>query len=61
MKNAMSIKHMGITDWMKNKSWYYVDYERNRYVLTDKALDEAKISFERWKKINRVEWDDKNK
>lgn len=57
----MSIKHMGITDWMKNKSWYYVDYERNRYVLTDKAPDEAKNSFERWKKINRVEWDDKNK
>ena len=25
MAESMSIKHRGITDWMKNKEWYYVD------------------------------------
>ena len=62
MVESMSIKHRGITDWMKNKEWYYVDEERNRYVLTDKAPEEARRSFEKWKIINDVNqaWKERN-
>ena len=55
-EKAMSMRHKGITDWMHNKEWYYIDEERDRFVLTDKAPEEARISFEKWKKINKLKW-----
>lgn len=54
----MSRKDKGCTDWMSNKDWYYIDYERDRYVLTDKAPKEAQQSFEKWKKLNGVKWEE---
>lgn len=45
-------------DWMNNKDWYYIDEEYDRYVLTDKAPEKARQSFNLWKKINGLEWDE---
>ena len=57
----MSRQYKGCTDWMGNKEWYYIDEERDRYVLTNKAPEEARRSFELWKKINNLVWDDTEK
>lgn len=57
----MSRQYKGCTDWMSNKEWYYIDEERDRYVLTNKAPEEARRSFELWKKINNLVWDDTEK
>lgn len=54
----MSRKYRDTVIWKENKDWYYIDEERDRYVLTDKAPAEARRSFERWKRINGVDWDD---
>lgn len=56
----MSRKYKGITDWMDNKEWYRIDEESDRYVLTDKAPQEARQSFELWKKINGLKWENDN-
>ena len=60
MKNAqtMSVKHNGCMLWTHNKEWYYIDDERDRFVLTAKAPEEARRSFEEFKRINNVKWDD---
>ena len=57
-KRQMSIKDSDCMDWMDDKSWYYIDDARNRFVLTDKASEEARRSFEKWKRINNVDWND---
>ena len=54
----MSRQNKGCTDWMDNEEWYYIDEERDRYVLTDKAPEEARRSFEMWKKMNNLDWDE---
>ena len=54
----MTRRGKGCTDWMDDDTWFYIDYERDRYILTDKAPEEARRSFELWKEINRVDWDD---
>ena len=54
----MTRRYMEMLIWDENDDWYYVDYERDRYILTDKAPEEARRSFELWKKFNRVDWDD---
>lgn len=56
--SAMSIRYKGITDWRRNKDWYYIDEERDRYVLTAKAPEEARRSFEEYKRINNLDWND---
>lgn len=40
--------------WRSEKSWYSFDKESNSYVLTDKAPERAKKSFEAWKKHNKI-------
>ena len=57
-RGSMSIRHKGITDWRRNKEWYYIDEERDRYVLTEKAPEEARRSFEKYKRINNLDWTD---
>lgn len=44
--------------WKRDKTWYRIDYERDHYVLTDKAPEEARRSFELWKKVNGLKWDE---
>lgn len=56
--SSMSVKHMGCMKWMRNKEWYYIDEKRDRFVLTPKAPKEARESFEQYKKINNLKWDD---
>ena len=51
----ISRRYEGCTDWRENKEWYYIDEERDRYVLTDKAPEMARKSFELWEKINGVD------
>ena len=58
MPTAMSAKNKGCTNWMKNKEWYRFDPKRNRCVLTHKAPREARESFEQYKRINNLKWDD---
>ncbi|MBR1859928.1 MAG: hypothetical protein IJ797_10580 [Selenomonadaceae bacterium] len=45
--------------WMRNREWYYIDDEHDRFVLTTKAPEEAQRSFEKWKRINNLDWNDK--
>ena len=53
------MKNRNMVDWKKDKTWYYIDEERDRYVLTDEAPEEARRSFEKWKRINNhLDWDD---
>lgn len=54
----MSIKNRDMVYWKKDKSWYYIDEERDRYVLTDKAPEEAHRSFEKYKRVNKLDWED---
>ena len=60
MKNSqsMSYKNRDTMIWFRNKDWYYIDDERDRFVLTEKAPAEAQRSFEKWKQINRLDWND---
>ena len=55
---AMSAKDNDCLIWSRNREWYYIDEERDRFVLTDKAPEEARRSFEKWKKINHLDWKD---
>ena len=36
--------------FMENDDWYYFDVERGKYVLTPKATQKAKDSYERFYK-----------
>ena len=57
--SSMSIRDKDCMDWTNNRDWYYIDDERDRFVLTDKAPEEARRSFEKWKRLNKLDWDDK--
>lgn len=37
--------------FMSNEDWYYYDYDKKIYKLTDKATKEAKNSYEEYYKI----------
>lgn len=54
----MSTKDKDSMIWFRNKNWYYIDEERDRFVLTSEAPEEARISFEKYKRINKLEWKD---
>lgn len=41
-------------DWMDNDDWYVIDEERKRFILTDKAPEHARESFELYKKVNNL-------
>ena len=56
--NAMSVRNKDMMMWSRNKNWYYIDEERDRFVLTEKAPEEARRSFEKYKKINKLDWKD---
>ena len=47
----MSIKYKAYLKWREDAEWYYYDEDNEKFVLTDKAPEEARISFEKWKKI----------
>lgn len=34
--------------FMQNEEWYEYDFEKKKYVLTDKATDKAKESYKTW-------------
>lgn len=57
-KNLMSTKDKDSMIWFRNKNWYYIDEERDRFILTSEAPEEARISFEKYKRINKLEWKD---
>lgn len=39
--------------FMTNEEWYYFDYKKRKYVLTDKAPEKAKESYkEYYKELN---------
>ena len=48
----ISRRYEGCTDWRENKEWYCIDEERDRYVLTDKAPEMARKSFELYMRLN---------
>ena len=57
-KHSMSARDKDCMDWTNNQDWYFVDEERDRFVLTEKAPEEARRSFEKWKRINNLDWTD---
>ena len=56
--HSMSARDRDCMFWAKDDSWSYVDEERDRLVLTEKAPEEARRSFEKWKRINNLDWND---
>ena len=54
----MSAKNKDMMIWSRNREWYYIDEERDRFVLTDKAPEVARISFEKYKRVNKLDWKD---
>ena len=54
----MSARYHTAMDWTDNMDWFAIDEKRDRYVLTDKAPEEAKESFELYKRINNLNWND---
>ena len=42
----------GCMDWLDNEDWYDIDEENQRFLLTDKAPEEARRSFELYMRIN---------
>ena len=52
----MSARDKDCMLWMRNKDWYYIDDERDRFILTEKAPEEARRSFEKWQYINSEEY-----
>ena len=46
MSRSMSVRNKNSMRWMDNKEWYYIDDKRDRFVLTTKAPEEARRSFE---------------
>lgn len=57
-KSAMSSRNKDCMNWKKNRDWYYIDREKQRFVLTKKAPAEARRSFEKYKRINKLDWND---
>ncbi len=57
-KRAMSIRDKDCVDWMNDQNWYSIDEKRDRFVLTENAPEEARLSFEKWKRINNLDWKD---
>lgn len=40
--------------FMENKEWYSFDFDKRKFVLTDKATKEAKESYEKYiKQLNK--------
>lgn len=57
-ESAMSIRNKDCMIWSRNREWYYIDEDRDRFVLTEKAPEEARRSFEKYKRINNLDWTD---
>lgn len=43
--------------FMENDKWYYFDYDKKKYVLTDEAPPEAKESYNEYYKTLEVLYD----
>lgn len=56
--SKMSIRYHTAMDWMKDKKWYVISEKRDRFILTDKAPKKAIESFELYKKVNNLPWND---
>ena len=48
----MSRKYKGCMNWSDNEEWFYIDEKNQRFLLTDKAPEEAQRSFEIYTRIN---------
>lgn len=53
---AMSIRNKDCMIWSRNKKWFYIDEALDRFVLTPEAPEEARDSFEKYKKLNHLNW-----
>lgn len=49
----MSIKNKDSMYWAKNEDWYFINKEKQRFELTGKAPEEARRSFEKYKRMNK--------
>lgn len=56
MKHPSAFK--GVFDWQKNEEWFKYDERRQRYYLTEKATEEARRSFEKYKIMNYKSYKD---
>lgn len=54
----MSAKNRDAVIWARNEEWYRIDEKHDRFVLTEKAPPEARESFDKYKRINNLKWDD---
>ena len=54
----ISARYHTAMDWADNEAWYVFDEKRDRFILTDKAPQEAVDSFELYKKVNNFDWND---
>ena len=54
----MSARNRNCMNWKKNRDWYTIDKKNQRFILTEKAPEEARRSFEEYKCINNLDWKD---
>lgn len=48
----MSARYKDCMYWLEKEEWYTFDRNKNRFFLTEKATEEARRSFEMYKRIN---------
>ena len=48
----MTIRGKESMNWIDNEDWYYIDEENQRFLLTDKAPESARRSFELYTRLN---------
>ena len=56
--HTMSAKNRDAVFWEEDDDWYTIDKKNQRFVLTEKAPEEARRSFEKYKRINKLDWND---
>jgi hypothetical protein len=50
------IANKEIEFWMTNRKWYKINKELDRFEINEDAPEQAKQSFEKWKKFNGLEY-----
>ena len=55
-QHRMSIRNKDAMIWCEKDEWFQIDEKNNRFVLTPNAPQIARDSFEKYKRINNLNW-----
>ena len=54
--HRMSCRNKDAMIWCEKDEWFQIDDENERFVLTPNAPQIARDSFEKYKRINNLNW-----